>query len=337
MAWIGWQPGMSGPPVEVAKKTLKRKFSYAKDLDETPFFDWATQAVLAQFQKRKNGTPYTPKLREDGILDYQTQVALGMVPPPKPKKAGTLFTVHGTGQPDPFGPGYPADVARAVTDIWDWQPIGNYSAQAFPMDVSVKQGIAELKVQIRNHPGPIGLIGYSQGAMVTSMCWKHAILDPRGELHDRLPDVIASVTYGNPCREAGVANGNRQEGIPIPEGRGISDDLLENTPSWWYDYAHGGNSTFGKDIYTDTPDDDAGENMTAIFRVVQDASGFIGPNSIVEQIGEWLTNPLVEIPSVFRAIYFGGAFVAAQPFATAPHCNYRLEPAIDYLRSFRRV
>lgn len=337
MAWIGWQPGMSGAPVAAAKKALKRKFSYAKDLDETPFLDWATQAALVTFQKKKNATAYLPKLRIDGILDYQTQVALGVIPPPKPKKVGTLFTVHGTGMADPLGPGYPADVARAVLDVWDWQPIGNYPAAAFPMGPSVEQGRAELKAQIRNHPGKIGLSGYSQGAMVTSLCWKHDILNPKGDLHDRLPDVIAAVNFGNPCREAHVANGNKTSGVPIPEGRGIADDLLENTPAWWYDYAHGGNSTFGKDIYTDAPDDDTGENMTAIFRVVQNASGFIGPNSIVEQIGEWLTNPMVEIPAVFRAIYFGGAFVAARPFATAPHCNYDLQPAIDYLRSFRRV
>lgn len=337
MAWIGWQPGMSGPPVAAAKKALKRKFSYAKALDDTPFFDWALQAALITYQQKKNATAYTPKLRTDGVLDYQTQVALGIVAPPKPKKAGTLFTVHGTGQPDPLGPGYPADVARAVLDVWNWQPIGNYSAQAFPMNVSVQQGLAELKVQIRNHPGPIALAGYSQGAIITSMCWKHSILDPRGELHDRLPDVIAAVNWGNPCRELGVANGNRQEGVPVPEGRGISDDLLENTPSWWFDYAHGGNSSFGRDIYTDTPDDDTGEHMTAVFKTVQDASGFIAPGGLLAQIGQMFTNPVAELPAVFRAIYFGGAFITTQPFATFPHCNYNLQPAIDYLRSFRRV
>lgn len=335
MAWIGWQPGMSGAPVAAAKKALKRKFSYAHDLDESPFFDWATQAALIKYQQRKNATPYIPKLRTDGVLDYQTQVALGLVAPPPPKKAGTLFTVQGTGMTDPFGDAYPANVGRAVADVWNWQPIGNYPAQAFPMEPSVQQGIAELKVQIRNHPGKIALVGYSQGSMVTSMCWKHDILNPRGELHDRLPDVIAAVNWGNPCRELHVANGNKTSGLPIPEGRGISDDLLENTPSWWYDYAHGGNGTFGRDIYTDTPDDDTGEDMTAIFRVVQNVSGFIGPDSIVEQIGEWMTKPMVEIPAVFRAIYFGGAFVTARPFATAPHCTYSIEPAIAYLRSFK--
>jgi hypothetical protein len=48
-----------------------------------------------------------------------------------------------------------------------------------------------------------------------------------------------------------------------------------------------------------------------------------------------LTDPLVEIPAALRAIYFGGAFVTARPFATAPHCNYDLGPAIQYLKSFK--
>ena len=258
-----------------------------------------------------------------------------MVPPPQ-KRLGTLFTVHGTGQADPLGPGYPADVARAVADVWNWQPIGNYPAQAFPMGASVNQGRNELKVQIRNHPGKIALSGYSQGAIVTSMVWKHDILDSKGELHDRLNDVVAAVNWGNPCRELHVANGNKTSGVPIPDGRGIADDRLVNTPDWWYDYAHGGNSSFGKDIYTDTPDDDAGDDMTAIFKIVQNVSGFIGPGSLLVQLTGMLTNPIVEIPAVFKAIYFGGAFVTTQPFATAPHCNYNLQPAIDYLRNFRR-
>ena len=338
MAWIGWQAGMTGAPVEAAKKTLKRKFTYAQSLDDTPFFDWALQAVLITYQKKKNATAYQPKLREDGVLDYATQVALGIIPAPKQQKVGTLFTVHGTGQADPLGPGYPADVARAVLDVWDWQPIGNYPAAAFPMNPSVMQGRAELKLQIRNHPGKFGLVGYSQGAMITAMTFKHDLLNPQGELHDRLPDLIASVTWGNPCREQGVAHGNRQEGIPIPEGPGISDDRLVDTPDWWYDYAHGGNCQYGKDIYTDTSEDEnIAEHMTSIFRLVQKTSGFVGPNGLLEQITEIIKNPLIEVPAVFRAIYFGGAFITAKPFATAPHCNYRLEPAINYLRSFRRL
>lgn len=331
MAWIGWQAGMTGPPVAAAKRILKRKFSYAHQLNDDEFFGWDLQRVLAEYQRKKGG------LRTDGVLDWNTQVALGTVaaPPKKPKLVGTLFTVAGTGAT--MWQGYPADVARAVEDVWFFQPV-SYPAKAFPMAPSVDLGRAELKRLIRERPGPIALAGYSQGAMVTSMCLKHDLLNPKGELHDRLPDVIAGITYGNPCREQGVANGNLREGIPIPTGRGISNDRLENTPDWWLDFAHGDNSGFGKDIYTDTsPDEDVSEHMESIFRFVQNVSGFLGVNGLLEQITEMATNPTKEIPAVFRAVYFGGAFVTARPFATAPHCTYSIEPAIAYLRSFGKL
>lgn len=323
---------MSGLPVLNAKKTLFRKFSYAKNLDNTDYFDAELERVLILYQKAKNGTGYTPALRTDGVLDFATQVALGVAAPPKPRMVGTLFTVAGTAAD--MWTGYPADVGRAVGDVWFFQPVF-YPAASFPMGNSVQQGRAELKRLIRERPGKIALAGYSQGAIVTTLTYLLDLRDPRGELHDRLPDVVASVTFGNPCREKGKANGNRLAGIPIPEGRGIADTLLTDTPDWWMDFAHGANSVPGRDIYTDTPDDDAGEDMTAIFRIVQNVSGFIGPNSLLEQFGEMFTNPVVEIPAVFQAIYYGGAFIAAQPFATYPHCCYDVAPAIRFLRSFR--
>lgn len=333
MTWIGWQVGMTGLPVQNAKRILKHKFSYARQLDDSSqFFDWDFHRVLIRYQIAKNGTGYKPVLRTDGVLDYATQVALGTIAPPKPRLAGTLFTVAGTAAD--MWTGYPADVGRAVDKTWFFQPVF-YPAQAFPMGPSVEMGRAELKRLIRERPGRIALAGYSQGAIVTSMVWMYDILNPAGELHDRVNDVVASVTFGNPCREKGKANGNRLAGIPIPAGRGIADDRLENTPDWWLDFAHGSNSRFGRDIYTDTPDNDAGEHMTAMYRVIQNVSGFIGPNSLLEQFGEMFTNPGSELPAVFQAIYFGGQFVTTRPFATFPHCNYDVDAAVRFLNSFR--
>lgn len=332
MGWIGWQPGMSGLPIQRAKQELFRRFSYGKNLDESDFFDWELQRVLSQYQRAKNGTGYRPPLRTDGILDWATQVALGLVAPPKPQLVGTLFTVAGTGAD--MWAGYPAEVGRAVDSRWFFQPVF-YPARAFPMKASVQAGRAELKRLIRERPGKIALAGYSQGAIVTSLTWMLDIANPKGELHDRLDDVVASVTWGNPCREQGVANGNKRAGIPIPEGRGIADVRLTDTPDWWLDFAHGGNSPQGRDIYTDVPDDDSGEHMTAIFRLVQDVSGFFGYNGLLEQLMEASANPMVEIPAMLRAIYFGGAFVTTRPFATYPHCNYDIGPAISFLRTIK--
>lgn len=318
---------MTGEPIAAAKRALRRKFSYAQSLDDTPIFTLDLRNVLAQYQTRKGG------LRTDGVLDWATQVALGIHQPGKQKTVGTLFTCAGTYAD--MWTGYPADVARAVEDVWYFQPV-HYPAAVFPMGPSVDTGRAELCRLIREKPGKIALAGYSQGAMVISAAWKHDILSPRGILHDRLADVVAAVTWGNPCREAGVAHGNSRAGIPIPEGRGIASDRLENTPQWWLDFAHGSNSGMGQDIYTATPDNpDAAEHMEMVFRLVQGAPGWWGPNSIFEQVAEIVMDPGREIPAVIKAVWEGGMFVLAGDFPTAPHCNYDLRPAVEFLRSFR--
>ncbi|SHT52649.1 gp53 protein [Mycobacteroides abscessus subsp. abscessus] len=314
---------MTGPPVQSAKRMLKAKFSYAKALDDSEFFGWDLQAVLIEYQTRKGG------LRTDGVLDYATQVALGTVVKRK-STLGTIFTVQGTGVD--MNTGYPADLARELLGDWYWQPVGNYPAAAFPMGPSVQQGRAQLIMDIRNHPGRIVLAGYSQGAIVVSLVWLLDILPKDGVLHDRLGDVVAAITWGNPCRELAVANGNKFAGWPVPDGRGISDTRLTNTPAWWMDFAHGANSQWGRDIYTDTPNTAAGDDMTAIYRVVQNVSGIVGPGSLAVRVAAMLTNPMVEIPAAIQAIYFGGQFIAYNP-PTLPHVNYDIAPAVDYMRS----
>ncbi|WP_100474196.1 cutinase family protein [Mycobacteroides abscessus] len=320
MAWIGWQEGMEGLPVLAAIGELRAKFSYGKSLKLTEKFTSELTEALKTFQRNKGG------LRTDGVMDSATQKALGVPEALKP----WLFTVAGTGAG--WDAGYPADLARAVLDLFRWQGIG-YPAAAFPMGQSVDAGIAELlrqmKLRLDRFPAAMFvLVGYSQGAIVTSMVWKRYIKGT--DLENR---IIGAVTYGNPCREVGVANGNRAAGWPVPAGRGIGDDRLVGTPAWWYDYAHGANSVWGRDIYTDTPDDKTGEMMTAVYRVVQELkNAFIGADSLLEQVGQIIRNPPVEIFAVFRAIIYGGQFVAQSP-PTLPHINYDIEPAVAYLRS----
>ena len=322
MAWIGWTAGMSGPPVKMAKRELKRKFQYAQFLDDTEFFGLDLQMVLAEYQKRKNVELVAAgklPLREDGVLDYATRGVLGILDPAKP----VLFTVHGTGVT--MNDGYPADCARALVDSYRWQPIGNYPAAVFPMGPSVKLGRAELVKQIAKHPGAFAMVGYSQGAMVVTEVFKHDIRNPGGILHHRLRDLIAVVTFGNPHRE----QGHTYPSDPSPPtGRGIGDDLLVDTPDYWWDFAQ---SDDFRDIYTNVPNDGAGEHMTAIFRLVQNVSCLMGKNGLLEQMFEISQDPVSEILDAFRAVYYGGQFVAYRP-ATLPHISYDIRPAVDYLR-----
>lgn len=319
MAWIGWQEGMEGPTVLAAIGELRAKFSYGKSLTLTQKFTAELTTALKTFQRNKGG------LRTDGVLDFATQKALGVPEALKP----WVFTVAGTGVFWDFG--YPADIARALVGVYRWQGV-DYPAAPFPMNPSVEEGITELirllKQRLDRFPAAkFALIGYSQGAIVTSRVWMQFIKGT--DLESR---ILASVTFGNPYREKGIAYGNVFAGWPVPDGRGISDVRLTSTPKSWYDFAHGANSEWGRDIYTDTPDDDAGEDMTAIYKLVQDLRGLWGANSLLEQVIELLVRPVQETIAMFRAIFYGGQFVAANP-PTLPHINYDIDPAVRYLRS----
>jgi hypothetical protein len=320
---------MASPTVHEAKRVLKKKFSYAKGLDDSDLFTEDLRSVLIEFQKRKNAVNNL-SLRTDGILDWSTQVALGVInpnPPAEKPKKGVILTVQGTFVD--MWTGYPADTARAVQDLFYWQPIGNYDAQAFPMKPSYDQGIEELVLQCRKHAGkPKVLAGYSQGAIVTSRVMKHEVLNPGGRLHDLKDEFVGGLTWGNPDREFGVANGNAFAGWPIPEGRGITDDRLDATPSWWLDFAHGANSPWKRDLYTDAPNDAAGLDMTMIWHLVENVT-ISSLSGLLVKLLEVVQKPMEEIVPLFRAVLYAGAFFFT---GTGPHVNYDIDPAVRYLR-----
>jgi len=319
---------MSGVPVRDAKRKLKQKFSYAKQLDDSEYFGDDLKVALTQFQVKKNAANKLA-LRTDGVLDWSTQVALGVINPnppgPRPKR-GVILTLHGTGVS--MWDGYPADTARRLEDLLYWQPCF-YPATPFPMKQSYDVGINELVNQCRIHAGkPKILAGYSQGAIVTSRVLTQEVFNPAGRLHDLKHEFVAGVTWGNPDRELGVAHGNRFAGWPVPQGRGITQDRLANTPSWWLDFAHGANSPWKRDLYTDVPDDDAGEIMQAMWKIIENVN-IMGVNGLLEQFVEMFERPLVEIVALFRSVLYAGMFFFS---GTGPHISYNIEPAVQYLR-----
>ena len=297
--------------------------SYAKAADGGPlkvdsYFGYDDQAVQKEYQRRTGQI-------QNGEVSQADLVKLGVTP--------VLFTVQGTGVD--MWTGYPADTARACLDLCHWQPIGNYPADPFPMWRSVLQGIAELRLQLRDYnnryPGyRIWLAGYSQGAIVTSWVYKHDIMDPNGMLHDLLPQVKKGVTWGNPMRELHKANGNLRAGWAVPDGQGILYDRLQGTPDYWLDFAHGANSQWGRDLYTDTEVGPRGDNESAICDIIMQQTLWSGPISLAKRFAHLLTDPIDGIPAVFESIYDAGMFFGG---GTAPHVNYDPQPAIDYLRA----
>lgn len=231
-----------------------------------------------------------------------------------------LLTFSGTGVD--MWTGYPADVARRVEDKWYFQPVA-YPAATFPMgpsvDVGVREGVRLVLNEHRNATA-FAIASYSQGSICAAL-----LLDEfrHGALKAFEHRLIAGVAFGDPCREQGKAVGRD------PGGRGISDKRINGTPDWYHQYAD------PMDLYTNVPNDDVGEDMTAIFRLVQLRSllDLIGPDSLLEQVTEILTSPLREFPAMISAIVRGLVFVGAKP-ATASHIEYHLREAVPGVTYF---
>lgn len=219
-------------------------------------------------------------------------------------------------------------IAEAVDGVW-WERQGIwYPAEAFPMGVSVQAGVKEhiRLLELKDPNQEWGGVYYSQSGMVAHEVYKLTRPGQPYEHHGEKLKVM--IIIGPPCREKNVANGNKYAGWEMPkkDSRGISDDRFKNTPDYIYDFVQRG------DIYGETPDDDTGEDMTMIFRIVQDPKALIiGKDSGFEQVTELMTSPLREVPAAVGAIFNGIRFATTQPWPTYPHTSYPIEPAVNLL------
>ncbi|AIT13485.1 lysin B [Mycobacterium phage SweetiePie] len=319
--------GSNGALVRLWTNVMLSRFkSYALGVDGKPlvndgYFGNDEEKVQKEYQIRTGQFP-SGEVSEDDLI------RLRIVP--------VLFTVHGTGQADPLGPGYPADLARACLDLVHWQPIGNYPAQPFPMWPSILKGVKELKFQIeeyeRRYPGyRKALAGYSQGAVVTALYYMLYVFPENGEHHYMLKrgDFLISITWGPPMREKGVANGNKFAGWHISDGRGILKGRMVNTPDWWLDFVHCMGSPEGQDLYGDVPDDKTGENETAICDFVMSEKWYSGPLSILKRLLATGANLFTEGDDIVKAVLQAGMFFG---HGLTPHNIYDIGPAITALR-----
>lgn len=257
-----------------------------------------------------------------------------------------LVSVNGTAVPDPFGPGFSADLGRILSDPWKavlaqfwgqyflnkfyWQPIG-YPALTYPMGPSAQAAVEEMVNQVHrnefNGTCPVGwplfASGYSQGAIATGHWLRHEVLSPTGRNHNRLDDVIKRggiINFGDPLRSPGIALGNQIAGLPLPstlQGQvtgGIAgpDDLTpEETGDYVLSCANDG------DLYASCPtgpdpkhEAAVGKVETGIFNIIQQAT-FLNVISIAED----LLTPVATV----EAIANGMSFVVAQ---MGPHGDY---------------
>lgn len=332
--WVGLGLGDSSQEIRDIKAFMRRKFSYARGLADTSLYDRQMVEVVTDMQSRYNTGfgqlatgKYTP-----GIINVETKIVMGYMPrPPKPDERPMLFTACGTGVPWWIGPD--ADTARSVENLYRWQPIG-YPAQAIPMGPSISAGKVELINQFNLHRPQVqrcgaALAGYSQGGIVVSEVFQEHIRPPEGALHWALPHLSKAVTWGNPCREKGRVWPDAG-GPPSPRHhQGVTENRLSETPSWWRDYSHLG------DLYSSSPDDESGENRTAIWQVIRNGDAIRGPNSLLRQVLELTgvvrdSHRVIEATGVFKAMLDALVFFGK---GTRPHTNYSTAEAVNYLRS----
>jgi hypothetical protein len=308
-------------------------------------------SVVTQMQTAYGpNTAVNADLAVNGIMNDGWQIRCGFLPPPKI----TILTWQGTGvsmwdngSPQPYGAAQ--FVAQNCSNV-QIQPVGNYPASVSSpsMGTSVDMGVSSAISLLGGAPpispgdpvyptGPVVLWGYSQGAICTSHLWRDHILNPSGELAHRVNDVIAAVTYGNPNRAPGLANGNTAAGwgpSPVKDGvitGGISGpDCLTaaQTPAWWYDYVWLGTDNGETELYTANPGgpnpwtDEAapGKVGTYIYNVVQDPT--FGD---VVTVAEALLTPVAMVEEIYNGI----TFAAKGP--NADHFDYDWQPSIEYV------
>jgi hypothetical protein len=336
--YVGLGLGDVSEEIRLIKAHMRKRFSYAKALADTPTYDDAMTTAVAEMQGRYNqdgklaAGKYLP-----GIVNLETKYAMGYLQrPPGPDTRPVLFTLCGTGVPYWVGPD--ADLARAVEDRYRWQPVA-YPAAPFPMGKSINAGKSELGVQLnRAEPGFMlrqqvekygaALAGYSQGAVITSEVWEFDIKPANGALHWVKDHVLKAVAWGNPSRELGSVWPDFAAGQSVApsntSGVAYPADRMKDTPEWWRNYAHKG------DLYAAAEQGESGEDKTAIWRIIRGEKFFVGPDTLLEQFLEITQSPLPGAIGAFKAMLDAGMFFSK---GLTPHTSYNVQPAIDYLRS----
>ena len=283
--------GSQGLMVNAWSATMNRRFPSYSMIELDGYFGYAEEDVQKEYQERM-GYEVT------GIVTEHDLHQLRLKP--------TLFSIHGSGQADPFGIGYPADIARRVSHLYHWQPVGNYPASAFPMNKSVDLGRKEVMRLIADRvlvPGPVAFADYSQGSIIGGQV-RNKIRT--GELNNQL---VASVSFGNPMRREFDFAGDVD-----PGGQGI-DPVLER-----YSEPQCINLAAKGDLYTTCESDHEGEIKRAVFNMV--FSRWTGVDSVWEQIMEFLKSPIVEGWAAFKAAMDGILFVLR---GTGPHVKYHVD------------
>lgn len=120
--WVGWGLGDDNPKVQLMKRHLKAKFSYARALDDSTLYDETMVSVVSEMQGRY-GLPVT------GIMNYESQAKCGFVKtvPSAPAfefRNIWFYSAPGSGAPWWVGPSF--ETGKWCADVLklNHQPLG---------------------------------------------------------------------------------------------------------------------------------------------------------------------------------------------------------------------
>jgi hypothetical protein len=243
------------------------------------------------------------------------------------------------------GTGYPSDVVNAanpdlvfevpVQAPWSFGPIPPGAPTSPSYAQSVQIAVTNATAWIKANPQQtFALGGYSQGAEAASRVLAEIMT---GSLQSARPNLIGGYTFGNPWR----LTGHTFPGGTDPGGRGIAATNLiaaqipkdANGVDTWWDFANSG------DLYTTTPNDVAGADITAVYKaavqlgininaIVALIAGLTGQGSLAQQVLALVTDPIVGGPALVEAIDLAIAFYATNP-PTLTHISYQSVPALS--------
>lgn len=326
--YVGLGEGDTSPEVGKIKALLKRKFTPARTtLDDGDLFTPALTAEVKRVQAiyRAEGRQGAPKYLP-GIINVEFKYDVGLLtrqPGPRP----IIFTVEGHMSRFDVGPcAWIASTLEQQGVCW-WQPIG-YNTTKLPFDnASGRNELARLIGATTLDNGrpfpagtPWGLIGFSQGAIITNSVFLDRIRPAGGSLHWRLDSLTRAIAFGDPYREKNADAGWWPD-PPKPNTQGISDVRMTDTPHWWKSANRTG------DLYTENPDDETGLYRTSIYKIAAENSWSGGPAGLLQRLLDLMT-PTDDLLPVVKAILGGVMFLGNM----APHGGYDLGAPLEYMR-----
>ncbi len=325
MSWNGRGPESAPDQVIAAvKRELRRRYSYAKGLDEGPEWTAELTTVLLKWQgivhaEVLSGKRQPPDVRTDGRIDYATQYHLDLIEkkPALPAVRPLTFTVEGHLSDMWRGP--VADTATILENegrCWH-QPIG-YNNGPIPFDN--ESGVRELARLVGAHvmdngrpfpPGTPWLGGaFSQGYI----CWFEfyvRYLQPGQPLHWRAKDLRGFLGYGGPNRHQGSVAPWAMQWVKNPDTHGLDPlrrfglpGLPERPAHPWMDVWREG------DIFAQNGGDRASQIKAAVYQAVARGDLFSDPYSLAAQIADLFSVGFDQVLGIVMAIVSGVGFLA---------------------------